>query len=675
MTLPGKAAVLAGALVAGAASTLAAQVLWLGPEIVVNSTTAGSQFAPAIASGPEGDFVAAWQSAGADGSGSAVRARLFDSGGSPASGEIALNATTADDQVTPAVARTEDGGFVAAWASNGQDGSGYAIVARRFGAGGAPLGGEIVVNVTTAGNQIAPRIAANAAGFLVVWTGPGASTDTNEVFVRRYQADGTPATGEIRMNATVTGQQISPDVDFLPGNGFLATWASEGQDGSGYAVVARRFDAAGGAVSPEIAVPTVTTYDQSSPAIATLADGSFVVAWQKSRQANPLPVGPQPVVSFRHFDTFGTPLGGEIDAVNDSARRAEVPALAADADGGFTLAWKRSDPISGEKDALAARFEASGAPLSGVFVLNTTVTGDQIDPVVSAAATPGRFNAAWAGFGQDGSSYAIVAQRFGAPVEPCVADAKTLCLNDGRFSVRARWATAAGATGAGDAVGLTSDSGYFWFFDQENVELVIKVLDACGLAGFENFWVFATGLTNVDVTLTVLDTATGESRIYRNPLDQDFQPILDTSHLHVCGAAAAPAASAPPPAPPRTALAPETACVPGPATLCLQGGRFEVTIDWQTAAGATGPGQAVPLTDDSGYFWFFDDANVELVLKVLDGCGTNDRYWVFAGGLTNVGTHLLVRDTADPTATFERVTPVNTPFPPILSIEAFATCP
>jgi hypothetical protein len=83
----------------------------------------------------------------------------------------------------------------------------------------------------------------------------------------------------------------------------------------------------------------------------------------------------------------------------------------------------------------------------------------------------------------------------------------------------------------------------------------------------------------------------------------------------------------------------------------------------------------VALTDESGYFWFFDDANVELVIKVIDGCGFNDRFWVFAGGLTNVGTELLVRDTANPTATFERVKPIGTPFPPILSIDAFDTCP
>ena len=89
----------------------------------------------------------------------------------------------------------------------------------------------------------------------------------------------------------------------------------------------------------------------------------------------------------------------------------------------------------------------------------------------------------------------------------------------------------------------------------------------------------------------------------------------------------------------------------------------------------TGDGQAESLTADSGYFWFFDDANVELVIKVIDGCGFNDRYWVFAGGLTNVETHLTVRDTLHSAAVFQRTNPLNQAFAPILSIDAFDTCP
>jgi outer membrane protein assembly factor BamB len=109
----------------------------------------------------------------------------------------------------------------------------------------------------------------------------------------------------------------------------------------------------------------------------------------------------------------------------------------------------------------------------------------------------------------------------------CVADATTLCLQNRRYQVRATWQTAAGAAGDGMATPLTADTGTFWFFSQANVEVVVKVLDGCG-AG-DHFWVFAGGLTNVHVVLTVTDTANGAVRFYQNPQGTPFAPLQDTS--------------------------------------------------------------------------------------------------------------------------------------------------
>ncbi|HYL06598.1 MAG TPA: PQQ-binding-like beta-propeller repeat protein [Thermoanaerobaculia bacterium] len=119
-----------------------------------------------------------------------------------------------------------------------------------------------------------------------------------------------------------------------------------------------------------------------------------------------------------------------------------------------------------------------------------------------------------------------------AAASTCVADAATLCLLDGRFQVRAAWQTAAGATGDGQAVALTADTGYFWFFSAANVEVVTKVLDGCGLG--HHFWVFAGGLTNVRVVITVTDTANGAVRVYQNPQGTAFAPIQDT-RAFACG--------------------------------------------------------------------------------------------------------------------------------------------
>jgi streptogramin lyase len=122
----------------------------------------------------------------------------------------------------------------------------------------------------------------------------------------------------------------------------------------------------------------------------------------------------------------------------------------------------------------------------------------------------------------------------------------------------------------------------------------------------------------------------------------------------------------------RLSIGPFT-CEPDATTMCLNGGRFRVTAEWRSLT-ASGAGTAVPLTSDSGYFWFFSASNVEVLVKALDGCGFNSRYWVFAAGLTDVEVTLRVTDTQTG-ALRTYVNPQGTAFQPIQETSAFATCP
>jgi hypothetical protein len=78
----------------------------------------------------------------------------------------------------------------------------------------------------------------------------------------------------------------------------------------------------------------------------------------------------------------------------------------------------------------------------------------------------------------------------------------------------------------------------------------------------------------------------------------------------------------------------------------LQTRRFSLTTEWtDRATGQLQSAQAVQLTDESGYFWFFSPGNVELTVKVLDGRALNGAYWVFVASLTDVAYTLRVTDT------------------------------
>jgi ELWxxDGT repeat protein len=265
----------------------------------------------------------------------------------------------------------------------------------------------------------------------------------------------------------------------------------------------------------------------------------------------------------------------------------------------------------------------------------------------------------------------------GAPT--CGPPATALCLAGGRFRVEAFWRDFQGHSGAGQAQALSADTGTFWFFSPDDVEVIAKVLDGRALNGA--FWVFYGALSNVEYYLTVTDTATGFVRRYYNPLGQ-LASVGDTAAFgpqgpdaiggppaaaRTGGPAAAgaslPAAASEAPAPavagtpaapgPRPARAAKAAtpqanggsCHPAPRRLCLNGGRFAVQATWTDFNGRSGTGSAVALTTETGYFWFFDSSNVETVLKVIDGRGLNGHFWVFYGALSNVQYTLTVTDT------------------------------
>lgn len=118
-----------------------------------------------------------------------------------------------------------------------------------------------------------------------------------------------------------------------------------------------------------------------------------------------------------------------------------------------------------------------------------------------------------------------------------------------------------------------------------------------------------------------------------------------------------------------------TGCFGSTTVLCLANGRFAVQVDWETDLGGGGSGQGVAVeeTDNTGMFWFFEPSNLEIMIKVLDGCVVNDHFWVFFAGLTNVGFDLRVTDTVSGEVRIYSnadETPVN----PVLDTAAFDTC-
>ena len=176
------------------------------------------------------------------------------------------------------------------------------------------------------------------------------------------------------------------------------------------------------------------------------------------------------------------------------------------------------------------RFSPTG-PVTGTTVHFTdTSTSPNPTHVFSAAGSYSVMLSSTNSAGTQSMTQTVVVAAGGATT--CTPNAKTMCLNSSRFQVTAVWQKTDGTSGPGTAVPLTADSGYFWFFDPTNIELVTKVLAACAVNN--DYWVFSAGLTNVQVTLTILDTSNGVSETYVNPQGTAYAPIQDTAAFPTC---------------------------------------------------------------------------------------------------------------------------------------------
>ena len=258
----------------------------------------------------------------------------------------------------------------------------------------------------------------------------------------------------------------------------------------------------------------------------------------------------------------------------------------------------------------------------------------------------------------------------GAFRDACRSGGRYLCLGDGRFEVQAHWTnpdmTGDYGFGAAIPVDISDESGLFWFFEPDNVELVIKVLDGRALNG--NFWVFFGALSDVEYWVTVEDTRGRQRRTYHNP-PMEICGQGDVAAFSGGGLAARLSAPAGVPAQPGIDLVrlelvslaaagagrPQEAggqCEPGEELLCLLDNRFSVEVSLvdpnvEPPLDPTKRAKVAPslTTANTGFFWFFNPENIEPAVKVLDGRALNGSFWFLYGGLSDVEYKMTVEDT------------------------------
>ena len=613
---------LAAAVVFGASSVAAEDVPpKVGPELQVNTFTRGDQMSPDVARFPDGHFVVVWGDLGDSPVG--VKGRLFQAFGAPASGEVLLaRSDTFSSYSPPHVAALPGGGFAVVW------GDFHNVYLRRFDREAQPLGDPVVVNGVGPEWNARPDVAADTAGNLaVVWVRYGYPDDP--VLLRRYDAAGAPQGDPVKVTQTIMLDRTLPRVAVNDSGSVLLSWGERNPH-------VRRFDGPSGAWGPEMYINTAS-YPGTSPVVLyPEGDGAVVINNGE--------------VYVQRLDSSGEPLGALLPIKDDEETYTSgEPDVAVDASGRAFAVWSQND-ASSHLRIYGRLLDRAWQPLGEATPISSVSKLHDQSPAVAAGG--GGFAAVWDNGelpvyfepptpprpqdSRDGDSFGVFAQAFGTP--ECLADSEVLCLGENqRFRVKVSWKIpATGATGVGRSHPLTADTGALWFFNPNNLELILKVLDGRAVNG--HFWVFFGGLSDVEYTLTVTDTATGKEKTYHNPPGR-LASQADTSAFADAGAAVAASPAAVP-------AAADTGCSTSGTALCLQSGRFAVEVTFTDPRNAiTGQAHAVDITADTGAFWFFDSKNLELMIKVLDGRPVNGHFWVFFGALSDVAYTIRVTDT------------------------------
>lgn len=357
-----------------------------GSEFQINTYTNGEQTAPLITALAGGGYVVVWASVGQDGSSSGLFGQRYDASGTRVGSEFQVNTYTNSWQTEPSVIALSSGGFVVTWTSAFQeDGLSYGIYGQRYDASGVPAGSEFRVNSHIAGDQEQSSSAALVGGgFVVAWTSHDQDGSGQGVYGQLYGADGNPIGQEFLANTYTWQDQWGPlSIEALPDGGFVMTWVSDVQSGGQQGLYGQRYDKNGNAVGAEFEAD----YDYQEY-YTELQDGTFLGIMDKVPEG-----GSDPDIYYQRYRLNDTPEANPIvlpnGAQNTPVRITEAQLLAGASDvNGDALSIADLYVLSGS-GSLVNNGDGSWTftprkDFSGSVILGYAVT-DGSDPIFSTA--------------------------------------------------------------------------------------------------------------------------------------------------------------------------------------------------------------------------------------------------------------------------------------------------
>jgi hypothetical protein len=511
------------------ASSAGAQIVPATDEFEISRPDGDEASQPAVAADRRGGWGVTWAVRNSSNqSGAPGRIRLVDRDGEFVSGSLRDLPLDAPD-----IGLDGAGNGVAVGILPRPELGGFEVDAQCFDSTGRPRGDSVRVDSGNISPDTrvprAARVDVESDGsFVVVWQEDPQVEAPSSIFFRRFDAD-CFALGNVQaLGAVGDIGRHDPRLARRPDGGFVVVWL-EGSAPSPPRVVTQAFDAQGVAVAPAFAEPHGNRL-ASSPNVVVAPSGEFAVAWRSDAESSSSGIGN--AVFARVFSVGGTPLGDTLSLRSPRELQVGAVELAAVAQG-FLAVWSEGG-VSQATSAIYGRTFDAASPNSGELAVRPEASEPLPRDLKLAALTDAEFVLVWTRPRGNSAGFGIVARRYVLlqPVPGCVESPTALCLDGGRFRVTVEWRDFLGRRGLGHTRSLTGDSGLFWFFHDSNLEVLVKMVDAC--AAFHRRWFYGAATTNTEYSLRVTDTVTSRSRSYFNRLGESSPAITDSDAFAAC---------------------------------------------------------------------------------------------------------------------------------------------
>ena len=244
----------------------------------------------------------------------------------------------------------------------------------------------------------------------MTWQSEGVDGSGNGISQQRYDLYGDTVGGETVVNTHTTSGQNEASIAALSGGGWVVTWESGGQDGSGSGIYQQRYNEAGAAVGSETRVNTFTTSNQSDSSVTALADdGGWVVAWTSLNQD-----GSSYGVFQQRYDASGATDGVETQVNTHTSAGQKLSSVTALGDGGWLVVWNSYDDQDGSGlGVYQQRYDADGEASGTETLVNSYTTGEQYSTSV-AALDDGSWVVTWYSEDQDDGTFGVYQRHYAA---------------------------------------------------------------------------------------------------------------------------------------------------------------------------------------------------------------------------------------------------------------------